>query len=64
MMYLVWTHDVETIDFLIGLADTEEIANKIIEVAKAAHGGTWEYVIVPIEKNQITINGTKHMFES
>ena len=55
-MYVVWVENDETEPFVAGIATNEERATKMIDVIKNKFDDLFEYNIIPIITDKITIN--------
>ena len=61
-IYLVWMMNDDTESILIGVATTEEKANKMIEKSKEIFEDDFEYNVQPWEEDVIIIDDVKHEF--
>lgn len=60
--YLVWSKCDDMEDMLVGIADTAEKADLMVEKLEEEFSDSFEYVIVPFEKNAITIDDVTYRY--
>ena len=62
LCFLIWFETDDTEPSLVGVADTREQANKMIEKCKDKFSDSCEYRIQGWVKNQVTLNDIQYRF--